>query len=198
MTAEPSPQTLLWDVSPKRPSPSARMVERQTEPGSKRNDPLPSFLAAESLKDTGEWHRQLWTVYHGVRRFPGLTAAELTQRLGLGDRYVCSRRLPELRDRFKVVCNGSDRICTVSPSRRPAQTWFCSRPFIEKPRGTEGSAPTRAARGDPSRASTKAREPEPVTTPEERRRLREQLAASGDSLTRKFLAALHPGGGGAK
>jgi len=83
MTAE---QTLLWDVTPKRPAPSARTVEQHTEPGSKRNDPLPSFLAAESLKSSGEW----------------------------------------------------------------------------------------------------------------RRRLREQLAASGDTLTRKFLAGLHPGGGGAK
>jgi hypothetical protein len=195
MTAE---QTLLWDVTPKRPAPSARTVEQHTEPGSKRNDPLPSFLAAESLKSSGEWHRQLWSVYHGVRRFPGLTAAELTQRLGLADRYVCSRRLPELRDRFKAICNGPDRKCTVSPSRRPVQTWFCSRPFIERAHREGSSAPTAAARGGKTRTSCEVREPVFVTSPEERRRLREQLAASGDTLTRKFLAGLHPGGGGAK
>jgi len=199
MSSEPSHQTLLWDVSTKRPTPSARTIEQHTEPGSKRTDPLPSFLAAESIKTTGAWHRQLWAVYHGVRRFPGLTAAELTERLGLDDRYICNRRLPELRDRFKVLCNGRARRCTVSRSRRLSQTWFCSRPFVTKGEGPHTiSAPTAAARGGASHASAQAREPGPVLTPEEKKRLRERLAESGDGLTQKFLAGLGQGGGGAK
>jgi hypothetical protein len=47
MNTEPSPQMLMFDVTPKQAAPSARMIEEHSEPGSKRKDPLPSFLAAE-------------------------------------------------------------------------------------------------------------------------------------------------------
>lgn len=195
MATEPSAQGVLWDVSPRRPAPSARTIEQQTEPGSKRNDPLPSFLAAENLKDSGVWHRQLWTVYHGVRRFPGLTALELTARLGFEDKYICNRRLPELRDLFKVLCNGRHRRCTVSKSRRLSQTWFCSRPFFPKSGTPDGtSAPTRPALG--GSPAPEADERGPVLTPDEKRQLRERMMQSGNSLTRKFLAGLRQGGGG--
>lgn len=196
MTAEPSPQMLLFDATPRQPATSARQIEAQTEPASKRADPLPSFLAAESLKNTGNWHRQLRTVFHGVRRFPGLTAAELTERLGLGDRYICSRRLPELRDRFRAVCNGPERRCTVSPSKHLSQTWYCSRRFFTKGDGQQRiSAPGQAAQQSASPASG-AGDRGPILTPEEKRRLRERLAAEGSPETKRFLTGLAGGGGG--
>lgn len=196
MTAEPSPQMLLFDITPKQPSPSARQIEAQTEPGSKREDPLPSFLAAEAVKNTGAWHRQLSVVYHGVRRFPGLTAAELTERLGLGDRYICSRRLPELRDRFRAVCNGPERRCTVSPSKHLSQTWYCSRRFSTKGDGQQRiSAPGQAAQQSASPASV-AGESGALLTPEDRRRFRERLSTEGSPQVKRFLAGLAGGGGG--
>ncbi len=188
MPSEPSPQRLFWDVTPRRPAPSSRVIEQQTEPGSKQNDPLPSFLAADSLKKAGTWHRQLWTVYRGLRRFPGLTAAELTERLGLRDRYICNRRLPELRDRFKLVCNGRQRRCTVSPARRLSQTWYCSRPFFPK-NASRGkiSAPARPVRA--TAPATAAGAEAPVLTVEERQRLRRKLAAEGHTWADEYTVA---------
>jgi len=194
MASEPSPQLSLWNVEPKRPAPSTRQIERLTEPGSKRGDPLPSFLASATLKQSGAWHRQLWTVFHGVRQYPGLTAAELTERLGLEDKYIASRRLPEMRDRFRVVCNGRPRRCTASPSRRLRQTWYCARRWIDKPRSP---APT-----EPARIASPAREtgdPKPITTtPEQRREIRRRLASQGDSFASTFTSASssHDGEGG--
>lgn len=193
MPAEPSAQALLFDVSPRRPSPSARMIEEYTEPGSKAKDPPPSFLAAESLKASGAWHRQLWTVYHGVRRFPGLTAAELTKKLDLEDRYICNRRLPELRDRFSVVCNGRARACTVSRRRRLSQTWYCSRRFFSNgvPVAQDRvSAPKGTGPAGPSRAPAERREPEPILTPEQRRQMLRARAESGDAGAAAILETL--------
>ena len=196
MATEPSPQTLFWNVTPRRPAPAAHTVEQATEPGSKRHDPLPSFLAAESLKATGTWHKQLWIVYHGVRRFPGCTAVELTQRLGLEDKYIASRRLPELRDRFGCICNGPQRRCTVSPAKHLSQTWFCSRRFFDDKSNVHRvvSAPMSAAQQRTSPAS-EAGEPDPVLTVDERRRFRERLSAEGSPETKRFLNGLRDRGG---
>lgn len=215
MVTEPSQQLTLFNTDRPTPRLSAREIEAATEPGVKRNDPLPSFLASEACKDSGVWHRQLWTVFHGVRRHPGLTAAELNERLDLGDKYVCSRRLPELRDRFKCVCNGRSRRCTVSPGRRLSQTWYCSRRWMDKTDGPHVSAPaqrlTGATNSEPGATEATAGQsathgrpgglspvPDSVTTRADRQRLREQLAREGSSSTRAFLATLRQGGGGAK
>jgi len=207
MPHEPDRQPTLWTVERPSPRPSARAVEEASGPGVKRNDPLPSFLAAESCKGSGVWHRQLWTVFHGVRRHPGLTAAELNERLDLGDKYVCSRRLPELRDRFKCVCNGRSRRCTVSPGRRLSQTWYCSRRWIDKADGQQVSAPaqrpTAATTSEPAAPSAPAEGsaghgrpgalsavPSNVTTPEDRRLNRDRLRTSASPEVQRFLEGL--------
>jgi hypothetical protein len=176
-------------------------------PGSKPTDPLPSYLATEVLKGSEIWHCQLWAVYHGLRANQGLAAMELTERLGLSDKYIASRRLPELRDRFQLVCNGQRRRCRVS--KRLCQTWWCSRRYIERSNRNQPqiSAPTRRTtetpkagpKGSPSptRHAVTTSGPHHVTSPQERRRLLEEMAKS-DPKSREVLDSLHRGEGGAK
>ena len=82
-----------------------------------RNDPLSSILAGEAIEDTGTaaYHRQV--IYALVKRFPGLTSAEMTQWCAL-DRYQIARRLPEIVG----VEKGDMRECTVC--KRLCVTWY--------------------------------------------------------------------------
>jgi hypothetical protein len=77
-------------------------------------------------------------------------------------------------------------MCGVS--RMLCITWYAGK--AGQPVGTPTSRP------QTPRAPAERRDPGPVTTPEERRQLRERLAAEGDPATRKFLHNLDAGEGG--
>jgi len=83
-------------------------------------DPSTSHQAARAVEASGEAQRQRDACLACVRCFPGLTAAEVSQRLGL-ERHAASRRLPELRT-DNLVANGTPRRCTVL--NRWTMTWF--------------------------------------------------------------------------
>lgn len=82
------------------------------EPLARRMDPVPSFVAAERHQRSGGWVRQKSAVLAALRQHPGATSAELAATIG-GDRYIPSRRLPDL-EREGLVKRGSDRLCKVT------------------------------------------------------------------------------------
>lgn len=86
----------------------------------RRNDPSTSKAAGKRVEKSGKAARQRELVLELVRDNPGKTSLELWQLSGLSDRYVCSRRLPELRERG-LIFNGEDRKCTVGGSM--SMTW---------------------------------------------------------------------------
>lgn len=165
---------------PTRPDRMPYEDMRGMEPLSRHTDPLPSYAAADKVKRTGLGGRQRLQVYHGLRVHQGATSAELAQALGC-DRYVPSRRLPEL-ERAGWVCRGRRRRCSVSGI--VSETWFIARPWLEKPATTKGGkSPTPKRPGGIGEA---------VTTPEQRRQIRERLAV-GDERIRRFLAGIEKG-----
>jgi len=89
-------------------------------PLSRRLDPVPSFQAAEKLHKTGKWKKQKLLVLETLRRHNGSTSAEISKMIG-PDRYLASRRLPEL-ERKGLVARGRIRLCRVTGSR--CLTWW--------------------------------------------------------------------------
>lgn len=89
-------------------------------PAAATADPVTSHLAAEAVTKSGERDRQAMQVLEAVRQFPGRTSRELAAASGL-DRYVCGRRLGELRS-AGFVRNGEMRACAESGMK--ALTWF--------------------------------------------------------------------------
>ncbi len=86
-------------------------------------DPPTSHLAAKKAESSGRASGQRRICLKCVVEFPGLTAAELAataNRAGI-DRYVFSRRLPELR-KAGFIHNGPKRICRVQDSL--CTTWL--------------------------------------------------------------------------
>jgi CRP-like cAMP-binding protein len=75
---------------------------------SRRYDPLTSHLAADRVEGSGNAQAQRQTCLAAVRRWPGLTAAEIAVKCGL-ERHVPSRRLPELRADGLVMNRGKRR-----------------------------------------------------------------------------------------
>lgn len=88
-------------------------------PRARKSDPETSHLAAEEIKRSGALGAQQARVLEAVRTYPGKTAVELAKLAGL-DRYLVSRRLPELVPLW--VRRGPPRDCTVNG--RPQSTWF--------------------------------------------------------------------------
>ena len=75
----------------------------------RRHDPETSHEAARNAEPLAKTHRAI--LLTAVRKFPGLTSAELASKCGL-DRYQAARRLPELR-KAGLVVNGPKRRCAI-------------------------------------------------------------------------------------
>lgn len=82
-------------------------------------DPSTSHQAAAAAERRGVAAAHRLLCLAAVTREPGLTAAEIAERVGL-ERHKPSRRLPELRDDGLVV-NGPARLCSVQG--RLSITW---------------------------------------------------------------------------
>ncbi len=144
----------------------------------RQRDPDTSQLASGWLRSSGILAAQERQVLEALKGHPGATSQELAKHLAFGDRYVTSRRLAGLADKG-MVRRGPKRFCQVS--RMLCITWY--------PGKAEASIGTPANRPQASRAP-EARESGPVLTPDERRRLRQQLAASGNAAAQQLTAAI--------
>lgn len=82
-----------------------------------KNDPVTSYEAAERGESSGSFGRQRDAVLAALREHGPATAVELAHKSGI-DRFVASRRLPELESRFCVVERLPARVCRVSGSRQ--------------------------------------------------------------------------------
>ena len=85
----------------------------------RRSDPSTSHIAGERLRESGKLRAQQQSVLDALTRWPGSTAVELATMSGL-DRYVVSRRLPELVPQH--VRRGKPRACNVNGN--PQTTWY--------------------------------------------------------------------------
>lgn len=77
----------------------------------RRTDPSTSHQAAFDVESTGSAESQRARCLEIVRKNPGLTAPEIAE-LAHVDRYVASRRLPDLRE-LGHVRNGPVRRCRI-------------------------------------------------------------------------------------
>ena len=145
-------------------------------PLSRRQDSGSSVSAASWIRTTGKLARQERAVYGALRDHPGATARELALVLAYADVNIPARRLPVLEEKG-FVRRGAKRVCQVTGMA--VGTWYSA----GQVRGTLGGKPQ-------TRTLAKPSVPGPVTTLEDRRRLRKQLMESADPTTRKFLADL--------
>ena len=93
-------------------------------PKSHRDDPVTSFIAAEKLAKSGKWTAQQKEVYEALKKRNGGTAGEICCYMaGVGylNRFVVSRRMPELREKGLVEM-GPKRKCGVIGS--VCVTWW--------------------------------------------------------------------------
>ena len=88
-------------------------------PRARATDPLTSHLAADRLAKSGKLREQQRQVLDALTRWPGSTAVELATNSGL-DRYLVSRRLPELVPQW--ARRGRPRVCTVAGTAQG--TWY--------------------------------------------------------------------------
>lgn len=218
MPTEPSPQMMLFDVD--RPSRSGRATYGQmldVQPPARSMDPVGSHQAAEKMHDTGIGGRQRRAVFMSLRAHQGATSRELAHHMGCDDRMVTARRLPELES-CGWVCRGRRRKCRISGIE--SVTWFVARKWIDQPKPQTGaqvpceskqggqagpepaSAATGQAEGNTARphgqtAGTPGLGPIPsnVTTPDERRAIRERLRTSASPEVQRFLDGLRGEGG---
>jgi len=78
---------------------------------SRNTDPISSHIAEEKITRSGVRGKQAMRVYGVLLEHNGSTSKELSQYLG-GDRYMASRRLPDL-EKAGMVVRGEMRTCTV-------------------------------------------------------------------------------------
>ncbi len=88
-------------------------------PRSRATDPETSHQSAEEVKASGRLRTQQLLALDAVQRYPGHTAVELANLIGM-DRYAMSRRLPELIPVH--VRRGKPRPCMING--RPQATWY--------------------------------------------------------------------------
>ena len=93
--------------------------EQRAKSLARRGDPDTSHEAARRLVESGRLSEQKRAVLSALRREPGVTSAELAQRMGV-DRYTTGRRLPDL-EKAGLVKKGEKRICRARGTR--AVTW---------------------------------------------------------------------------
>jgi len=102
MTTHGTPRDTLWAT-----------LARKTDPETSKQ------AAREIAPALGELHKQ---VVDALRGNGGVTATELSQRMGVGDPRRFNRRLPELV-RSGVVVKGQERACRVT-GRNAATYWL--------------------------------------------------------------------------
>ena len=85
----------------------------------RRSDPATSHTAGERLRESGKLRAQQQQVLDALTRWPGSTAVELATSSGL-DRYLVSRRLPELA-RDGLARRMAPRVCRVNGTAQT--TW---------------------------------------------------------------------------
>jgi hypothetical protein len=76
---------------------------------SRSNDPVTSKIAGIKLEESGKGESQRQITLKAVRKYQGLTSAELANFCNL-DRYMVARRLHEIPE----IGQGRIRICTVT------------------------------------------------------------------------------------
>ena len=89
-------------------------------PLARNSDPATSHESAQRLRKSGKLNEQCAATLAALREYireqgEMPTAAELAEHAGF-DRYVSSRRLPDLREKG-LVENGDARTCRVTGSR---------------------------------------------------------------------------------
>lgn len=93
-------------------------------PRAANTDPETSHLAAERIKATGALGEQQRRVLELVRKFPGMTSAELAAHIDAVNwkdhRHMVARRLPELAGVH--ISRGEARACRVTGSK--CVTWW--------------------------------------------------------------------------
>jgi len=88
-------------------------------PISHRNDAVSSFKAADRHKASDNWSKQRQAVLKALQTLVCATAKEISEFSGI-DRYIVSRKLPDLR-RAGVVENGKPRKCRIL--KKKTLTW---------------------------------------------------------------------------
>jgi len=92
----------------------------QLPPNARTTDPESSHQAGEGIEASGNATTQRRIALEAVKRRPGYTAKELAVTCNI-DRYMLSRRLPELRYKGLVVNGGMRKCATVGG--KLSQTW---------------------------------------------------------------------------
>ena len=116
---------IRYDLFPAEP-----VVPRIETPAARRTDPRTSHEAAERVTQSGVRQNQARIVLAAVHMSPGLTSAELAERLSV-NRQMPARRLPELKT-AELVEQGPIRKCTIAGKN--AVTWWAkgSKPEEQK------------------------------------------------------------------
>jgi hypothetical protein len=94
-------------------------LQFSAQPRARESDPLSSHLAAREVKESGRLGKQQAEVLAAVKRWPGLTSAELASRMAqergcawFSLRHMVARRLPDLEPIF--IVKGKMRRCSMT------------------------------------------------------------------------------------
>lgn len=97
-------------------------MQLASPPRARATDVSTSHEAADFIESSGIGATQQKIVLRALEKYPNRTAAELNRDARLDDRYMVSRRLPELFSAGKAYRNATmKRECTVT--KRKAMVW---------------------------------------------------------------------------